>query len=376
MRSRHAATSLTADPSRKLPMTKRPEFIFVTCQVGVESALKAEIARNWPDFRFSFSRPGFVTFKLPPEHELVGDFDLRSTFAQAYGFSLGRACGGSLESRAAEAWQIVGTRPIRAFHVWQRDLFRGDDECVEPQISSEALEARKAILESAPERLPTATPEEGGQQAARGDFVLDCVLVEADQWWIGYHRAKGVCSRVAGGLLPITPAVPPVSRAWYKIEDALTWSRLPVPPGAAFADLGCAPGGTSQALLQRGYSVLGIDPAEVSPVVLEHPGFRQIRQRTPQVRRREFRKIRWLTADMNVAPEYTLEAVESIVMHPEVHIRGLLLTLKLLEWKLVERIPDYMQQVQNWGFNHVWARQLGHNGQEFCLAALKKPFKR
>jgi len=357
-------------------MNGRPEFIFVTCQVGAETALKAEVARNWPDLRFSFSRPGFVTFKLPGDHALVGDFDLQSTFAQAYGFSLGRTVGGDAESRAAEVWRIWGTRPVRGVHVWQRDLYAVDDERVEPRISEEAIEARKAILECCPDAELKASPANGGDVAARGDFVLDCILLEPDQWWIGYHRARGACSRVPGGLLQIVPSVPPVSRAWYKIEEALAWSEMPVPPESRFGDLGCAPGGTSQALLQRGHWVTGIDPAEVSPELLEAPRFQHIRRRARQVKRREFRKIRWLTADMNVAPEYTLEAVESIVMHPDVRVRGMLLTLKLLEWKLADRIPDYIGQVQQWGFNRVWTRQLAHHRQEFCLAGLKKPFKR
>ena len=45
---------------------------------------------------------------------------------------------------------------------------------------------------------------------------------------------------------------------------------------------------------------------------------------------------------MNVAPRYTLDAVEAIVTHPEVNIRGLLLTLKLPDWDLARtgfRIP-------------------------------------
>lgn len=357
-------------------MAERPSFVFVTCQIGAEAALKAEMARNWPDFRFSYSRPGFVTFKLPDEHGLVGDFDLRSTFAQAYGFSLGRAVGGDLQSRAAEVWQICGTRPVRALHVWQRDLYAVDDERAEPQISAEAREAQSGILACSPDLWKARNPKNGGADAARGDYVLDCILVEPDQWWIGYHRAKEICSRFAGGLLPTNPPVPPVSRAWYKLEEALAWSGLPIPAEARFADLGCAPGGASQALLQRGHLVLGIDPAEVAPHVLEHPNFNHLRRRTTQVRKREFRKVRWLTADMNVAPEYTLEAVESIVMHPEVRVRGLLLTLKLLEWKLAERIPEYTRRVRQWGFNRIWTRQLGHHRQEFCLAALKKPFKR
>ena len=357
-------------------MITRPEFLFATCQVGAEGALKAEVGRDWPDFRFSFSRPGFLTFKLPSEHNLVGDFDLRSTFAQAYGFSLGRSSAENLGSRAEETWKIWGTRPVRAVHVWQRELYSVDEDRTELGVSQAALEARSAILACSPHTVPDSLLADGGERAVPGDFVLDCILVEPDQWWIGYHRAKGVCSRVAGGLLGVIPTEPPVSRAWYKIEEALLWSELPIPPESRFADLGCAPGGTSQALLQHGHWVTGIDPAVVSPEVLKSPRFRHIRRRTTQVKRREFRKTRWLTADMNVAPEYTLDAVESIVMHPEVQIRGIVLTLKLPEWKLADRIPEYVRRVRGWDFNRIQTRQLCHHRQEFCLVALKKPFKR
>ena len=122
--------------------------------------------------------------------------------------------------------------------------------------------------------------------------------------------------------------------------------------------------------------VLGIDPAEMDPAVSRHPRFRHIRRRGREVPRREFRKIRWLTADMNVAPTYTLDVVESIVTHPEVSIRGLLLTLKLPEWTLAAQVPEYIERIRGWGYNIVRARQLQHNRREFCVAALQKPFRR
>ena len=95
-----------------------------------------------------------------------------------------------------------------------------------------------------------------------------------------------------------------------------------------------------------------------------------------QARRREFRKIRWLTADMNVAPNYTLDAIEAIVTHPKISIRGLLLTLKLPDWELAEEVPQYVERVRSWGYNLVRVRQLVHNRQEICLAALQRPFRR
>ena len=177
-------------------------------------------------------------------------------------------------------------------------------------------------------------------------------------------------------MLPLELPPDAVSRAWLKMEEALRWSQLPIQRDARVAEIGSAPGGASQSLLARGCWVTGIDPAEMAPEVLGHPRFTHIRRRSTQVRRRDFRKIRWLTADMNVAPSYTLDAVEEIVAHPEIAIRGLLLTLKLPQWDLAEHVPDYLERVRSWGFNIVRARQLQHNRREICLAALKKPFLR
>jgi 23S rRNA (cytidine2498-2'-O)-methyltransferase len=79
---------------------------------------------------------------------------------------------------------------------------------------------------------------------------------------------------------------------------------------------------------------------------------------------------------MNVAPEYTLDAVEAIVTHPRVNIRGMLLTLKLPQWKLAANLPEYMARIQGWGYNLVQARQLQYGRREVCVAALQRPFRR
>ena len=90
------------------------------------------------------------------------------------------------------------------------------------------------------------------------------------------------------------------------------------------------------------------------------------------MRRREFRNTKWLTADMNVAPGYTLDTVEAIVTYPQVNIRGLLLTLKLPDWELANELPLYFARIRSWGYQEVHARQLQYNRQEVCVAALKK----
>jgi 23S rRNA (cytidine2498-2'-O)-methyltransferase len=357
-----------------------PNFVFVTCQLGAERAVKFELARTWPDWRLAYSRGGFLTFKIPQDHKLAADFQLDSAvFARAAGFSIGRAVGATTEERAHDAWRLAAQRPYRALHVWQVDTALPGNAGFEPGQTSLAIEADTAIRRAAQSvrgAVHTLMTHPHGETpsrspASRGQLVLDCVLVRPDEWWIGFHRVSSQTTRWPGGLKPI--AVPPdaLSRAYLKMEEALWWSQLPIRAGDACVEVGSAPGGASQALLRRGLRVTGIDPARMDTTLTHHPHFQHVQKRGAHVKRRDFAPFRWLVADMNVAPKYTLDTVEAIVTHRAVHIRGLLLTLKLTTWDIAQQLPNWMARIQAWGYRDVRARQLAHNRQELCVIALK-----
>ncbi|MEQ8784784.1 MAG: SAM-dependent methyltransferase [Pirellulaceae bacterium] len=348
------------------------KFLFTCCQVGAESALKAEIARRHPRLRFAYSRPGFVTFKLPGQ-SLPEDFDLGSVFARAWGLSLGRLSGDHAETLAQQTWQLAGDRDYRYLHVWQRDAAVPGDHGFEPGVTPLADEVGRLIAEARPahgdepsRKLPV------NLRAHSGDLVLDCVLVEPNEWWIGTHRATTTATRVPGGVIPVEMPPEAVSRAYLKMEEALRWARLPMEEGDHVVEIGSAPGGSCQALLARGLMVTGIDPSEMAPEVVAHPEFVHVKARAADIKRRDFREVRWLTADSNVAPKHTLDTVEAIVTHADVHVRGLILTLKLLDWSLAEQIPAYLERIRSWGFRYLRARQLAHNRQEICVVALRR----
>jgi 23S rRNA (cytidine2498-2'-O)-methyltransferase len=355
-------------------------FIFLTCQVGAEAAVKGEISRRWPGFRFSYARPGFLTFKLPESVTFAEDLDLGSVFTRAHSFSLGKVQGDEPAEMARGVWEMFGEREAKRVHVWPRDAAEPGEHGYEPSLTPEAFDIHKRILAACPK--PTMLARDAAEMCRpdsrtdRGEPILDCVLVGPDEWWIGHHRVNKVASAWSGGMLKLELPDGAVSRAWLKMEEALHWSRFPIAADARVAEIGSSPGGASQALLARGCYVLGIDPAEMAPAVLAHPRFTHLRRRSTQVRRREFRKIRWLAVDMNVAPSYTLDAVEEIVTHPEVNIRGMILTLKFPDWNLAAEVPQYLARIRSWGYNLIRARQLQHNRREICVAALTKPFRR
>ncbi len=351
-------------------MTSPRDFLFATCQIGAEPALKAEVAGQWPKFRFAFSRPGFVTFKLPSDAVLADDFDLHCVFARSYGFCLGKVTGRLAETMAREVIAMAGERSFQHVHVWQRDLAMPGEDGFEPGTTPLADDIGQMIAASL--GAAQGKPPRINRAARARDLILDCVLVEPSEWWIGFHQAATMPTRWTGGAPHVDLPEYVVSRAYLKMNEALRWSRLPVRAGERCVEIGSAPGGASQALLERGLLVTGIDPAEMDAAVLAHPNFTHVAKRGRDVRRREFRGVRWLVADSNVAPKYTLDTVEGIVTHDEVHVRGMLLTLKLLDWKLAEQIPAFLERIRSWGYHHVIARQLAFNRQEICVAALRR----
>jgi len=361
------------------------QFIFATCQHGAEAALKHEILRDSPQLRFAYSRPGFVTFKQADNSPFADDFQVRSVFARVLGVSLGRCSLADPGEFPAQFWNVFADRPIESLHVFPRDLREPGHRGYEPGPSPESVQLEER-LRSAPECPPAlasaspatssstspgdAPPALRAPDPIHGPWVADAILVEPHEVWAGCHRARRPISAWPGGFLP-PPPLPErvVSRVFFKMTEALVWAGFPLVPQETVVEIGCSPGGASQVLLDRGLHVIGIDPAAVDPLVANHPNFRHIRQRSKDVSRREFRGVDWLTCDINLPPGYTLDTVESIVSHPRVTIRGLILTLKLIEWELASEIPSYVERVRGWGYKQVRVRQLHHNRQEVCLVA-------
>ena len=100
-----------------------------------------------------------------------------------------------------------------------------------------------------------------------------------------------------------------------------------------------------------------------------------MRCRGKEIRKKEFKDVKWLFSDVNVAPQYTLDIVTDILSSQYVNkIHGLILTLKLSDLELAADIPKWITAVKNLGFQIVKTRQLAFNRREICLMAVKDRF--
>ena len=330
------------------------QFLLVACQGGAEAELVRRQEAVLPQIRKAAWRRGVVTFRLDPSHQPSfdppPDFWPDLVFARACVHSLGQVTGDDDAARVAAAL-ATAAGPWHNVHVWARD----------PALEASVEAIRSRLLAAAGITATTTI-------AAPGDRVFDCVVDSPERWWVGWHRAATPPSRWPGGIYPAAVAPTAVSRAWLKLDEAIATFEPSIEPGQRAVELGAAPGGASQRLLEAGLDVVGIDPALVDPVVAAHPRFTQWRKRARDVKLREFRGFDWLVCDMNIDPVSTMESLGRIVTAPGVRPRGIVATLKLPEWSRAAALPDWLASFRAWGFQPQ-ARQLSTGGREVCVVA-------
>ena len=259
-------------------------------------------------------------------------------------------------------WEIL--------HIWQRDNAMPGWNGFEPGKNAMTASV-EGILKTSLEKVGDPRASQVGTIAPLEAKILDVVLVEPNRWWVGTHVAEKIEDTWPGGVFPATMPPHGVSRAYLKVAEAIAWSEFPYRSGDQVVEIGSSPGGACQRLLENGFRVTGVDPAEMDPWLLKQPHFQHWRAKSNQLKKRQFGNFRWLFCDANVAPNYTLDAVESIVTHPSNQVEGVILTIKMSDWDQAIHLDEHLRRVQAWGFDHVKSRQLSYSRQEYCLAGLR-----
>jgi 23S rRNA (cytidine2498-2'-O)-methyltransferase len=297
-----------------------------------------------------------VTFRLPAGTDPADDFAPDIVFGRSTIRSLGQVTADTDDDRVRLALARAGDGRWDNVHVWNRDARLGGDP---PTIRQRLLTACDVAAD-----LPaTATP---------GQIILDCVIDAADRWWIGWHRAGPPPGIWPGGLYPEQLPADKVSRAWLKLDEAIATFGIELKPGDRACEIGAAPGGSCQRLLEAGLTVVGIDPAAIDPRVAGHARFTHWRMRSRDVKLRGYRGFDWILSDMNIDPVSTLEALERILTAPGVRPRGIIATFKLPEWSRAGELAGWLDRLRGLGFTPR-ARQLSTGGREVCVVAQKVP---
>lgn len=303
-------------------------FYYFLCNPGSEAFLKEEIRLIYPELRFAYSTEGFLTFK---EIRPLGK-TLRPVFCRHFGSFIMR---GTLEEVQNRAHELNGRGA---------DLIYSKD--------GEILKNNKIKF---------------------GDIALEIIKVTAngkDQYYLGEFKSSLLTAPWPGGFSPnILPEEAP-SRAYLKVLDGIDYVGAELKAGDHALEIGSSPGGATYALLEKGLSVEGIDPALMSDVCLNHPKFIHHHTSIQDFKVYELKNhVQWLFVDMNLPPEGTLREIEKVVEKVRPTLKGAFITLKMTKFELVSRVPMYLTFVSKMGLKVVMATQLPSHKQEFLIYA-------
>lgn len=336
-----------------------PRFYFATCQTGAEKAVKAEVLAAHPELRFSFSRPGFVTFKELTDEGPALALD-GAIFTRLWGEVIAQT------RDPAEVPAILAQIPEGAhLRRFDRDRFVPGDE---PEGFSRDEGIRKIA----------GLPEPTTAVIRPGDRIYDLVWVDDFHLFLGRHIHTDKILTSSGNIPELSVPASSPSRAWLKIEEAILRFRPVVQPGWKALEIGCAPGGASTALLDRGFSVTGIDPQFMDERVLAR-GFAHIRKPARFAMNVDLANVNpdWIVMDMSIPPADAIHELAHVIrVIRELHgkklaIRRGFLTIKLNDWKYAAQIPQYLKQLEKIGFMDLSAVQLANNRQEFFVYSPK-----
>ncbi len=337
-------------------------FVFASCRAGSETAMKKDVA-SWHGGLLTpaFMRPQLITWKTA--ESVDASFIVESPFARVSGLSIG------ISKSLPDLVEKVRAQNLRSLclHTFPRVT---DEDGITPAIW-QRIDTRHAEIASA---LTDAGISVKSTAPIRGDVVLDAILDEEPDAsiFLGLHRHQDASHSQPGGLPRIVLPSHAPSRAWLKVEQALIWRGWDQIDftGQTALDLGCAPGGASLALLDRGMRVSGVDTGDMDESVLRHDSgsFRHIRcplahldpSKVPQA-------PALLLCDINLAPPHVLPHLERL--QQAIHAKKLILTLKLNSADLEACLDDYVQHIRSFAPGTVHVTQLAANRREVCVTA-------
>jgi hypothetical protein len=130
--------------------------------------------------------------------------------------------------------------------------------------------------------------------------------------------------------------------------------------------------------LRRGVTVYGIDPARMDPVVLDYRGdagnrFIHLHRPMSLVQRADLPPVlHWVLMDVNLAPQVALITARRLAARPRHALHGVLLTLKLDDWRAVRHVPRLLSSIRAMGMEEVKATQLPSNRMELFVCGLTR----
>lgn len=218
------------------------------------------------------------------------------------------------------------------------------------------------------ERLAALVSSWGAAVDVRDPFQVLSVTCTSSEVFIGLSRAQDNLSSWAGGERRYKREEGQVSRAEFKLLEAIEVFRIDLPASGRALDLGAAPGGWTRVLAERGLQVTAVDPAELDPRVAALTQVRHIRKLVQDVKFSEPFDV--IVNDMRMDARDAARILLSL--HDHLKPGGtVIMTLKLPEQHSGEAAEAALN-ILTQRYEILGARQLFHNRSEITVVLGRK----
>ncbi|MEZ4591990.1 MAG: SAM-dependent methyltransferase [Chloroflexota bacterium] len=205
----------------------------------------------------------------------------------------------------------------------------------------------------------------GAPLDVRQPFQILSVVLAGSSAYLGLSLTVNNLSDWAGGVRRFAREKEQISRAEFKLLEALEIFKIDLPPRGRALDLGAAPGGWTRVLRQKEQYVTAVDPAWLHPTLQTDKGVRHLR-----LTAEEYLADYPDTYDV-IVNDMRLDARDSARLMGEygryLYPHGLaIITLKLPE-KRYDSALDHALNILRQHFTVAGARQLFHNRSEVTV---------
>ncbi len=193
--------------------------------------------------------------------------------------------------------------------------------------------------------------------------------------YLGLSLAVHNLSNWAGGMRRFARESDQVSRAEFKLLEALEVFKIKLPSRGVALDLGASPGGWTRVLRQHDQYVTAVDPGELAPLVAQDRGVRHKRMTAEQYLLDEPDQFDLIVNDMRMDARDSARLM--VTYAKQLYRHGLvIMTLKLPEQNR-SPVIDHALNILAQAYEIVGMRQLFHNRSEFtvCLRPKVLPWK-
>lgn len=194
--------------------------------------------------------------------------------------------------------------------------------------------------------------------------VIISILLMGEKCCMGLGTPCDNLSGWSGGMLHYRKSDSDISRAKFKLMEAIEVFRIDMESFRSALDLGAAPGGWTSVLLEYGLQVTAVDTGDMDSRLERYPGFKFIKANASELMLPK-ESFGLLTSDISWNPKNTARMIINASEFLEPGGRAVV-TLKLMGGKVRRTIREVLNLYKE-VFEILEVKQLFHNRDEVTL---------